>query len=306
MKILQVTSAENQSFATLQESFFTASNLVHFNPTQRLYADLDASGVGMGAMIYHSTINPPTQSSVKPIMFLSRILKSEEENYWPTELEVACCCWVVSKIRHKIETSKYPTIIYTDHSATLQIVTQTFMTTTTSLVHLNQRHQRSSQHLSAFRLIIRHKPGKSNIVPDALSRMHVKHPTPTSNTSPVLVESSNDSHPASAVDKEVGENNKVTWVYPVITVHVHPGFLEEIKDAYQKDKQCCRTINLIKNIEGSGEDGVLLPFEYARGLLFAKKDIRHEERRVVIPNKITPMLFDLAHSQLGYIGFNKV
>ncbi|KAI1006310.1 hypothetical protein K3495_g1918 [Podosphaera aphanis] len=136
--------------------------------------------------------------------------------------------------------------------------------------------------------------------------MHVKHPTPTSNTSPVLVESSDDSHPALEVDKEVEENKNVTWAYPVTTFHVHPGFLEEIKEAYQQDKQCCRTINLIKNNEGRGQDGVLLPFEYAQGLLFAKKNIRHEERRVVIPNKITPVLFDLARSQLGHIGFNRV
>ncbi|KAI1002601.1 hypothetical protein K3495_g5603 [Podosphaera aphanis] len=74
MKILEVTLTEHQSFAILQESFRTASILVHFNPTQQLYADLDASGVGMGAMIYHSTIDPPTQKSVMPIMFLSRLL----------------------------------------------------------------------------------------------------------------------------------------------------------------------------------------------------------------------------------------
>ncbi|KAI0993662.1 hypothetical protein K3495_g14522 [Podosphaera aphanis] len=136
--------------------------------------------------------------------------------------------------------------------------------------------------------------------------MHIKHHTPTSNTSPVLVKSSHDSQPASAVDDQVEGNNNVIWAYPVTTVHVHPGFLKEIKEAYQQDKKCCRTIYLIKNNEGRREDGVLLPFEYTQGLLFAKKDIRYEERRVVIPNKITPVLFDLAHSQLGHIGFSKV
>ena len=120
---------------------------MYFDTEQKLYADLDASRQGMGAMVYHSAKDPPSQKSVKPILFLSRLLKTEETNYWPTELEVACCCWVISKIRHMMEASKDPTIIYTDHSATVQIATQTSMTTTTSLVRLNLRHQRSSQYL---------------------------------------------------------------------------------------------------------------------------------------------------------------
>lgn len=171
MKILDITTEELQAFKSLQTAFESPAILVHFDPNKRLYADLDASKKGMGAMVYHSDKDPPTQKSVKPIMFLSRLIKKNEMNYWPTELEVACCCWVISKIRHMIETTKLPTIIYTDHSATVQIATQTSMTTTTSLVRLNQRHQRSSQYLSTFRLEIRHKPGKHNIVPDALSRL---------------------------------------------------------------------------------------------------------------------------------------
>ena len=79
----------------------------------------------MGEIVYHSEIDPPFQKSVKPIMFLSRLLKTEECNYWPTELEIACCCWVISKIRHMIESSSLPTVIYTDHSATVQIASQT-------------------------------------------------------------------------------------------------------------------------------------------------------------------------------------
>ncbi|RKF63060.1 hypothetical protein GcC1_142018 [Golovinomyces cichoracearum] len=55
--------------------------LVHFDPNIRLYADLDSSKKGIAAMIYHSAADPPTQKTVKPIMFLSKLWKSAELHY---------------------------------------------------------------------------------------------------------------------------------------------------------------------------------------------------------------------------------
>ncbi|RKF58407.1 hypothetical protein GcC1_n183043 [Golovinomyces cichoracearum] len=89
MKISEVTSAEKEAFISLQRAFMNTGILHHYNPDRNLYADLDSSKQGMGAMIYHSEIDPPTQKSVQPIMFLLRLLKPAEENYWPTELEIA-------------------------------------------------------------------------------------------------------------------------------------------------------------------------------------------------------------------------
>lgn len=100
LKILDITQSEQQSFQSLQLAFKKLNILFRFDPEQKLFVDLDASRHGMGAMAYHSSKDPPSQKSVKPIMFLSRLLKAGECNYWPIELEIACCCWAVSKIRH--------------------------------------------------------------------------------------------------------------------------------------------------------------------------------------------------------------
>ncbi|RDL33672.1 uncharacterized protein BP5553_08040 [Venustampulla echinocandica] len=164
------TQSEVNAFQNLQGAFATPHILHHFDPTQRLYTDLDASIQGFGAFVYHSTSDPPTQKSIRPILFLSRVLKSAETRYWPTELEIAGLCWTISKIRHMIEAASLPTIVYTDHGASLQIATQTSMNTT-SLVRMNTRHVRASEYLSRFRLEIRYKPGRKNTVPDALSRL---------------------------------------------------------------------------------------------------------------------------------------
>ena len=103
-------------------------------------------------------------------MFLSRLLTDIEKNYWPTELEVAGLVWAVRKIRHLIKSSKSKVVVYTDHSATVDICKQATLTTT-STVRLNLRLVRASQYLQRFDLDVRHKPGKSNVIPDALSRL---------------------------------------------------------------------------------------------------------------------------------------
>lgn len=216
--------------------------LVHFDSNIRLYAHLDSSKKGIGAMIYHSAADPPTQEIVKPIMFLSKNWKSAELHYWPTEIEIAGLCWVVQKIRHLIEASKYPTIIYTDHSAATQIATQSSMTTT-SLVRMNMRNVCSSEFLNRFRLDVRHKSGKTNTVSDALSRL----------------ESFNKHDLSSTVAQ--------TLAYPVAVLEVSPEFILKLVDAYRNDSKCLNTLETLKANEGLEQNAAYLPFETNNGII---------------------------------------
>ena len=131
-------------------------------------------------MVYHLSCDPPTQKSIQPILFLLRVLKPAETRYWPTELEIAGLCWVVSKIRYMVEATVLPAVIYTDYTPALQIAIQSSITTT-SLIRMNTRHIRSSEYLSRFRLEIRYKPGRQNIVPDALLRLEAQEESPSYN-----------------------------------------------------------------------------------------------------------------------------
>jgi len=176
---LPVSKAEEESFTALQAMFAEPRFLTHFDPKRRLFVDLDASKQrGFGAMIYHvkaaseSSEDPSKipRNSVQPILFLSKLLASAETRYWPTELEVAGLVWTIRKIRHMVEAVDKPTIVQTDHSATPSIIRQVKLTTS-STDKLNLRLIRASQYLSQFELDIRYKPGKTHIVPDALSRL---------------------------------------------------------------------------------------------------------------------------------------
>ena len=77
---------------------------------------------------------------------------------------------MVKKIRHLIKAASKPTIIYIDHSTVIDIVRQSNINTT-STKKLNLRLIRASKYLQRFRIELRHKADKTNIVPDALSRL---------------------------------------------------------------------------------------------------------------------------------------
>ena len=171
-----VTPAELDSFHQLQTLFSRPTILTHYESKRRLYVDLDASKArGFGAMVYHckeeeQETDPPRKSTIQLILFLNKLLNDTESRYWPTELEVAGLVWTIRKIKHMVESSEQPTIVYTDHAATLGIVKQTSLNTV-SVEKLNLRFIRASEYLQRFCLDVRYKPGRTHFTPDALSRL---------------------------------------------------------------------------------------------------------------------------------------
>ena len=144
------TKKEVTAFRDLQNTFRSPTFLVHFDRKRKLYINIDTfKRRGFTTMIYHirkEILNEsiPARADVQLIIFLSKLINAAERNYWPTELEVATIVWVVRKIRHMIEASETPSvIIYTDHSAAVQISRQTTLSTS-SIDKLNLRLVRAS------------------------------------------------------------------------------------------------------------------------------------------------------------------
>ena len=134
----------------------------------------DNKEFGYGAYVYHffddEKFDSSKQKFQQSILFLNRLLTNAETRYWPTELKIADIIWVVKKIRHMIEITIHIIIIYTDHSIAVTIVKQTSFNIT-SIEKLNLRLIRASKYLQRFRLNVRYKSEKANIVFDALSRL---------------------------------------------------------------------------------------------------------------------------------------
>ena len=283
-KTPELIDAYNQIKAAIQE----AQILTHFDPPRQLYIDVDTSKRGIGVMAFH-TIGDPTddkevhmQMKIQPILFLSRTLTSAETRYWPTELEVAGVIWAVAKLRHLINSSTRPTIIYTDHSAVIWITRQTSLITT-STDKLNLRLVCASAFLSQFNLDVRFRPGKEHVVADALSRL------PQQDN---LAQGLNE-----FLDAQVA-STEATHVYNATLIEMSEGFRKAIQTGYQRDQRWTRLAPLIKEDVSPG-----VQFVWRDGLIYFV-DSLDGRLHLCIPKDIQHEIFALAHDEQGHCGYH--
>ena len=226
------SAVELDSYRQLQEAFSKAKLLVHHDPTRTTYVDVDASKRrGFGVVIYHlkpgADPNNPKASEIEPIMFLSRMLTSAEERYWPTELEMAGLVWVVRRARHLIEASKHVTVIFTNHAANAFIARQTTLSSSNT-DKLNLRLVRASTYLSQFRLDIRYRSGKRHVIPDALFRLSADRSFLDDGENLEL-----ESYHSSMADPSV---NDQCFAYHGALISMSSDFHKQLVDGYVKEK----------------------------------------------------------------------
>ena len=94
-----------------------------------------------------------------PIIFINRLLTSAERKFTTTEKECLAVLWAVERLRHYLEGFSFT--VFTDHSSLLWLA---------KLSNPSGRLARWAMRLLAFDMIIVHRPGSQNQVPDALSR----------------------------------------------------------------------------------------------------------------------------------------
>lgn len=293
------TSAELHAFKTIQDYLGTGAYLSHFDPTRTLFGDVDSSHErGHGVMWFHvkpewkafhtkDFKTPPPSTLVEPIMFLSRLLTSAEEKYWPTELEVACLVWAVRKVRHMVEGSPH-TVIYTDHSASVALVKQTSLHTTSTKV-TNLKLTLASQYLQQYNLSVYYKPGRIHLVPDALSRLH-------SNAISDKEESLDSLYvepPTSAVlDNKASITPSCYWTSTIVVLA--DAFRQRLKQGYEEDAHL-REIEktLLENDNLEEPDRATLPFKRDdKGLLWHVSTVES----LCIPRSLYKEVFTLAHT----------
>ena len=96
-KLGSPTLQEHSSFQSIKEALSHPSTLIHHDPNKTLWIDLDAfKQFEFGAVVFHTSTDEnlsqgrwSSNSSVKPLLFFSRLLIAAKKNYWPTELEIA-------------------------------------------------------------------------------------------------------------------------------------------------------------------------------------------------------------------------
>ena len=148
------TKLHQSAFDKLKGSLCTAPVLCHVDTSKPFVIEADASRHAIGAVLsqYHG-------DDLKPVAFTSRKLHDDELGYPVHEKELLAIIHAVVTWRHYIGVSE--TKVITDHE---------------SLKFFNSRPMADSRQgrwvriLAPYKLVIHYRPGKSNVVADALSR----------------------------------------------------------------------------------------------------------------------------------------
>ena len=285
------TDRELNACYHLQQLFSCPSILAHYDPTQQLYIDLNASkAFNFGVVIYCSKNgeSPLKKTSMKQVLFLSRLLTDAETCYWPTKLEIPGLVWTIKKVRHMVELEKNSTIVYTDCTAIISIARQTNLTTTTSTNKLNLRLVRALEYLQQFNLNVRHKPGKTRIISNALLRLASR-------------KASRSSH-----DRELDALAAITneiYAHPATLVELSNKFKQKLVNSYNEVagwKRVKNTITANNNLEANVATLLYQIFDVL--IYYQDSDLRN---RLCLPGnqKLVKQAFNQVHDKMGYVGY---
>ena len=191
------------------------------------------------------------------------------------------------------------THVLTDHSATVEIATQKTLNTSAAW-KMNLRLVRASEFFQRFdKLDVKHKPGKENVVPDALSRL-------ASSNSSTYAESRSelDALHCASFDAEIP-----IYQYVATLVEMSEDFQKKILDGYAKDSSWRRIMQQIIDNEKLSENAANLRFERydpskqgSKEFLIYHNDRITGHRRLCIPPSVVTEVLDIGHGD-GHPGF---
>nr|OMP83046.1 Retrovirus-related Pol polyprotein from transposon gypsy [Diplodia seriata] len=240
MKVVPMEDRQ-AAYEAIREHLRNPPWLIHHDPERRLYVDVDASKRGFGALLYHvkgdpepdvqnGKVQPWADDLIQPIAFLSRVLKSAETRYWPTELEVAGIVWVLRKAKHMLHAgSRKSTYFFTDHHAATFIAQHYNLQTTSATDKMNLKLVTASQYISQFDLRVFYRPGKTHLVPDALSRLIGDRQDP--------------------VPEQSEETLDPIGVFSVAVVEMSDAMKERIQQGYGRDPHWKRILEVLAGIK---------------------------------------------------------
>jgi hypothetical protein len=203
--------------------------------------------------------------------------------------------WAIKKIAHMIKFSKHSTIIYIDHDANSVIAT-IIKLSIISTNKLNMKLMRAFMYFSQFRLNIRHRSKKFNVISNALSRLSIKK--------------NNNSHEALNLNLDhfqsniQNSENDLTYAYFTILMKMFSDFRSKIQKKYRKESRWTKLIKMLKSLkkrrEKNNHEESEVDFLWKDELLFHK-----DRKRLCIFANCETNVFKLAHDQNNHFEHNK-
>ena len=156
------------SYNLIKSAICNSDLLTCFSGKKKLIVEADASPVGVGGVLLS------VENGVeRPIMFASKKLTKAESNYSQTDREALGLVFSLNKFKYYLLGREFE--LRTDHKPLLGLFGKYKQIPANS----NARLVRWSIFLSQFSFDLTYKPGKSNYVADALSRLPVEDSLPS-------------------------------------------------------------------------------------------------------------------------------
>ncbi|KAI4898249.1 hypothetical protein NFI96_030537 [Prochilodus magdalenae] len=152
------------AFKELKIRFTTALLLTHPDPSRPFVVEVDASSVGVGAVLSQRGGENP---KLYPVAYFSHKLTPAERNYGIGDKELLAIKLAFEEWRHWLEGARHPFMVLTDHK-NLEYLR--------NAKRLNSRQARWSLFFSRFDFRLTYHPGTRNAKADALSRLFEEEP----------------------------------------------------------------------------------------------------------------------------------
>jgi len=152
-----------RSFQSLKQQLIQPKTLAYFNPNHKTELVVDASPVGLGAIL--TQVDDAGRSSV--VAYASKALTPTEQRYSQTEREGYAVVWGCERFRYYLLGGEF--VCWTDHKALVPIFNNPH-------AKLPLRLERFLMRAQGYNMTVAYCPGESNAA-DYLSR----HPDPATN-----------------------------------------------------------------------------------------------------------------------------
>ena len=272
------------AFESIKRSLREAPVLALPNHTKPFHVVCDASDYAIGCALMQHDV----QNQERVISYQSRQLKPAEKNYPVHDKELLAMKYALVKFRvHLLGEERF--VIYTDHAS---------LRTAVKNPHLSQRMARWIAFFAEYNFVVHYKPGKTNILADALSR----RPDYDSRSQQEISTTGCRSCP-----------NRPESVN-AIAVHARSSIREDISRAYQNDEDCREMLLYLKDPKNDKLKALsariksrIHRYSIYEGLLYYAVD--DEIPRIVVPNDEElrhRLLFEYHDSPPGgYLGREK-
>jgi transposase InsO family protein len=256
-------------------------------PGAKMVLETDASNEQLGVQL----LQEEEDRSLRPIGFWSRQCTKAECNYSATEKEALAVVWGIRICRPYLENTHF--VVRSDHQALRWLFS-------IAVSDANPRLVRWRLALSAYDFEVQYKPGASQKVADALSRLS------TDCLARPEFESQEEDIPTLAIDVDLLDPPSTPRPEPMVHVPepLESVTLEEVREAQRKDKWCSelrmRVLSGMESVKSFfvDEEDLLCFAPFKDGL----------QPRIVTPESLRERLLTLYHFPAisGHVGIQKL